>query len=61
MVFTMFWGFGSAISLASDKEGAALDDGAGLFGPAPEDKASLTKYHAKMIALPGLPILRLVV
>jgi len=25
-----------------------LGDGAGLFGPAPEDKASLTKYHGKL-------------
>jgi len=32
----------------SDEEDAALADGAGLFGPAPEDKASLTKYHAKL-------------
>ena len=39
---------GSVSVCPSDEEGAALCDGAGLFGPAPSHKASLTKYHGKM-------------
>ena len=39
---------------ASDKEGDVLGDGAGLFGPAPERKASLTQYHAAPRRRPNL-------